>query len=452
MKSEKKKMNSQTRKLFIMSLIIPGSGHLVVKQFKKGIAFIAMFILEILVLLSMIIPIFKRTAISATNKAGEAVYTIGNQPWTGGEVHWYNDSFMILIGAVISVLILIVFALIHYGIARDFVRIKKQIDAGEEVVSIRELMRTVSSDLIPHAVTAPAYIMMLLFILVPSIISIAIAFTNYRKPILPPSFLVEWAGFSNFTDLVTNPQTSKLFEETIVWTVIWTIGSAGLVIFLGVFLAVISHDKRIKGIKFFRSVFLLPWAIPAFLTILIFQIFFSKVGTMNTIVIPFFTGQEYSVASAIGFLTDPLLAKITIILIQGWLGFPFVYMLVTGTLQSIPDDLYEASGIDGGNAWSDFWDITFPIIMITIAPMLITQFTFAFNNVTIIYMLGGSAVKEVGAQYGPLEIMSSLGYQLTLDANYSTAATLSLIVSAVMSVIVIFSWLKSGAFKNEEVM
>jgi arabinogalactan oligomer/maltooligosaccharide transport system permease protein len=224
-----------------------------------------------------------------------------------------------------------------------------------------------------------------------------------------------------------------------------------LTIILGISLALLVNKKEVKGKKFFRSIYLLPWAVPAFLTILIFQIFFSKIGAANTIIIPFFTGNEYAVSTAVGFLQDPFLAKITIILIQAWLGFPFVFILTTGVLQGIPDDLYEAASIDGASAWTKFWDITFPMIMIAAAPMLITQFTFNFNNVTIIYLLGGSVAKEVGAQYGELETIASLGYQLMLDSQFATAAVFTLITSVLVSTVVLISWIRVGAFKNEEV-
>ncbi len=148
---------------------------------------------------------------------------------------------------------------------------------------------------------------------------------------------------------------------------------------------------------------------------------------------------------------DPNIAKVVIILIQGWLGFPYIYVLVTGILQTIPADLYEAANIDGGNPWSNFWDITFPIVMASAAPTMITQFTFQFNNVVIIYLLTGSVVKDIGSTYGPLETIASMGYQLMLDAEFSTAAVFTLITSVIVSSVVLWSWIKTGAFKREEV-
>lgn len=433
------------RLIFILTLLIPGSGQIINKEYKKGVFGLVYMAVAWVSTMVALMPTLMKVAVYNTGGAYEGATTIG-------ATEMVDNSFFILVESIFAILVIAAFIIVAIGFAYDAKRVRKSLNDGETVLHTRERIKAMAGDLIPHAVTSPAYILMFLFMIVPAIVSIAIVFTNYKTPVLPPAFLIEWVGFDNFKNLFTDPSLSAVFKETFVWTFIWTFCATTLTIILGTLLAVVMHNKKIKGKKFFRTVYLLPWAVPAFLTILIFQIFFSKVGTMNTIVLPFFTGQAYDPATAIGFLMDPALAKMTVILIQSWLGFPFVFVLITGILQAIPDDLYEAAGIDGGNAWTNFWDITFPMIMIAAAPMLITQYTFNFNNVTIIYMLGQAVVKPVGATYGPLETIASLGYQLTLDANYSTAATFTLISSLIVSTIVLISWLKTGAFKNEEVM
>ncbi len=431
--------------LFILSAIIPGSGQIFNGQLKKGLFGIVFSILSYISTFFIMIPSIALAFNYHTDGDYAGLYTIGH-------TELVDNSFYILVEAIFATLVIVAFIVVALGFAYDAYKVRKLKNRGEEVVSDTDRIKAAASDIIPHAVNAPAYILMFLFMVIPAIVSFAIVFTNYKKPILPPAFLLEWVGFDNFTNLFTDPSLFAVFRETFSWTIIWTFSATTLTIVLGTFLAIIMHNKKVKGKKFFRTVYLLPWAVPAFLTILIFQIFFSKIGAMNTIILPFFTGTDYSPTSAIGFLIDPNLAKMTVIMVQAWLGFPFIFVLITGILQAIPDDLYEASSIDGGNAWTNFWDITFPMIMISAAPMLITQYTFNFNNVMIIYLLGQSVVKPVGAVYGPLETIASLGYQLTLDAEYATAAAFTLISSIIISTIVLISWLKSGAFKNEEVM
>ncbi|NIZ19882.1 ABC transporter permease subunit [Entomospira culicis] len=429
------------KSVFLSSLILPGSGHILLKRWGIGIGGILLFLMEILTIVQFIIPTFSLLAVKQPNGS----ITIGAEPYV-------NDSFIILLGAVVGTILLVVFALIHYTFALNARKMAREIAEFGKAVSIKESFKAVSGELMPNLVTLPKFLLIITFIIIPSILSIIVAFTNYRMPILPPAFLIEWRGLENFARLFTDDRMSALFRDTLSWTVVWTFSSSILVIALGTILAVIANNKYIKGKTFFRTVFILPWAVPAFLTILIFQYFFSKLGGMNSIVLPFLTGQAYDMDRAIGFLIVPELAKITIILIQGWLGFPYVFILVTGVLQTIPADLYEASSIDGGNAFTNFFQITLPLILISVAPVFITQFTFNFNNVVIIYMLTESVVKPIGAEYGPLETIASLGFQLMMKSRFNEAAVFTLIVSTIVGVIVLFSWLKTGAFKNEEVM
>lgn len=433
------------KKIFWLSFFIPGSAHLYLKRYKAAAAGFVFMILAWFSTLYALIPSILAIFIHHSSGEYAGSLTIGTTPYK-------DDSFLILITAVFAVVCMVVFVIISYIIARSARSIKYLMEEEKYVPTLKEKAKLIAPNVIPHAIVGPGFIMMFLFMIIPAIVSIIIAFTNYKTPVLPPAFLIKWEGLSNFAKLFTDPRLSAAFRETIVWTLVWTFSATMLTIVLGIFIAVICNNKKVKGKKFFRTIFLLPWAVPAFLTILVFQIFFSRVGTMNTVVLPFFTGHEYNISTAVPFLLDANLAKVVIILVQAWLGFPYVYVLVTGILQTIPDDLYEAANMDGGNAWTNFWDITFPTIMSSAAPALITQFTFNFNNVTIIYLLTQSVVKQVGSTYGPLETIASLGYKLTMDAEYSTAAVFTLITSVVVSAVVLWSWVKTGAFKREDVM
>lgn len=427
--------------IFLISLLIPGSFHLKFKRFKIGLAGIVLFLIEILTIVTFIIP----NLLLLAYKQDDGKYTIGAVPME-------HDSFLILVGSVVGLLMIIAFFVINYFFARDARNIDQQLKEYGYAQSSIEKMREVSSELIPNAITLPKFILIFIFTIIPAIVSILVAFTNYRTPVLPPAFLIEWRGLDNFSKLVNDDATRSVFTDTFMWTMIWTLSASTLVIVLGTTLAVVANNKHIRGKKFFRTVYILPWAVPAFLTILVFQVFFSKIGTMNTVVMPFLTGEDYSVSNAIGFLLNKDSARILIILIQGWLGFPYVFILVTGVLQTIPDDLYEASSIDGGGPVTNFFDITLPLILISVAPVFITQFTFNFNNVTIIYLLGEATVKDVGSLYGPLETISSLGFRLMIDAKYNEAAVFTLITSTLVAIVVLFTWIRMGAFKNEEVM
>ncbi len=431
--------------IFWISFLIPGSGHILMKRTKAGVLGVLFTIAAWVVSVIFLIPNILASFVYHNDGGYEGQWTLGAQEIT-------DDSFLILITTVFSVAVIAVFILVAYAFARDARNAKKTINSGEVVLTFKEKAKAIAPDAIPQLVIAPSFAFMFVIMFVPAIVSILIAFTNYRSHIVPPGFLVSWEGLDNFAALFSDPRLTSAFTDTLSWSLIWTFCATMLTLVLGVVLAILCNNKHIKGKKFFRTVYLLPWAVPAFLTILIFQIFFSRHGAMNSIVLPLFTGSEYSFETAVGFLLDADLAKVTVILIQGWLGFPYIYVLVTGILQTIPDDLYEAANIDGGNPWSNFWDITFPIIMSSAAPTMITQFTFNFNNVMIFYLLVTDIPKEVGSMYGPLETIASLGYNLLVQQEFSTAAVFTLLTSLVVSGVVLFSWIKTGAFKKEDVM
>ncbi|MGF1824932.1 sugar ABC transporter permease [Vibrio splendidus] len=427
--------------VFWFSMLIPGSGHLALRRMREALFGFSILALEILVFIQFTLPNFRLLAVEQPN----GKITIGAE-------RFVDDSFLIMVGSTVGAMMILVFFALHYAFARDAKDVKRQIDESGFAITFTEKVHGLSHEIVPNLITAPKFILLFVFALLPAIVSIVVAFTNFKRPVLPPAFLIEWKGFTNFERLFTNERTAAAFQETLSWTLTWTFCASALTIVLGTVLAVVANNKHIRGKKFFRTVYILPWAVPAFLTILVFQLFFSKIGGMNTMVIPFFTGNEYDVSTAIGFFLNADYAKITIILIQAWLGFPYVFILVTGVLQTIPDDLYEASAIDGGNAWTNFFDITLPLILISVAPVFITQFTFIFNNVTIVYMLGEATVQTVGSIYKPLDTISSLGFRLMMDAKYNEAAVYTLITSTVVGAVVLYSWLKAGAFKNEEVM
>lgn len=429
------------KRVFISSLLVPGLGHALLKRWKIAIIGFIIFSLQIATFFKLMLPNLMLFIV----RNPQANATIGSQPFE-------HNSILIMLIAAFSLLLLVVYGVINYALARDARHIATQLKQTGYAMSTYEKMKSISSELMPNLITLPQFILLFVFMLLPAIVSILIAFTNYRVPILPPAHLLEWTGTDNFQALFTDPTTKAAFTETLSWTLIWTFCASLLTIVLGTCLAVVANNKHIKGKKFLRTVYILPWAIPAFLTILIFQIFFSQVGTMNTIVIPFFTGNPYTVDGAIGFFLNATSAKVIIILIQAWLGFPYVFILVTGVLQTIPDDFYEASAIDGGNAVTNFFDITLPLILISVAPVFITQFTFNFNNVTIIYILGEATVKNVGSVYRPLDTIASLGFRLMMEARYNEAAVFTLITSTVVGIVVLLSWIKTGAFKNEEVI
>ncbi len=198
--------------------------------------------------------------------------------------------------------------------------------------------------------------------------------------------------------------------------------------------------------KLIRTIFILPWAVPAFVTILIFSAMFNDdFGAINRdIIIPLIGGD------GIPWLSEPIYARTAVILIQTWLGFPFIFALFTGVLQSISKDWYEAADVDGGTRFQKFRYITFPHVMFATAPLLIMQYAQNFNNFNIIYLFneGGPPVRNQNA--GGTDILISWVYKLTFDTNnYAMAAVISLIMGLIISGFAFYQFRQTKSFKEE---
>lgn len=287
---------------------------------------------------------------------------------------------------------------------------------------------------------------MIFVVIFPLLFSLLLAFTNYDLYHSPPRNLVDWVGLDNFKSLFTVPIWQETFLSVFVWTIVWTVVATTLQIALGFFLAVLVNDERVRFKKLIRTILILPWAVPAFVTILVFAAMFNDdFGAINRdIIIPLFGGE------GISWLSDPPYSRIAIIMIQTWLGFPFIFALFTGILQSISKDWYEAADMDGASRIQKFKSITFPHVMFATAPLLIMQYASNFNNFNVIYLFneGGPAVR--GQNAGGTDILISWVYKLTFDTNnYSMAAVISIIMGLIVSGFAFYQFRKTRSFKEE---
>ena len=178
------------------------------------------------------------------------------------------------------------------------------------------------------------------------------------------------------------------------------------------------------------------------------NIFNDSAGAINVQVIPFLNHFLPVHIPQISWMTDPFWTKVALIMIQGWLGFPYIYVLVTGILQSISDDLYEAATIDGATPVQKFNHITLPAILAVAAPTFVTQYTFNFNNFSIIYLFNNGGPGDVGGGAGNSDILISWIYKLTTGntPQYGLASAITLIISAIVIAVSLFVFKRSHAF------
>ncbi len=254
-------------------------------------------------------------------------------------------------------------------------------------------------------------------------------------------------GFENFLKGFTDSRYSGPFLQVLIWTFVFAFLSVATTFLLGMFFAIALNHPRVRGRRIYRSLLILPYAIPSFLAFLLWSgLLNRRFGFMNNV---FFGGAE------IPWLTDPWLAKLSIILVNLWVGFPYMFLICTGALQSIPGDVMESARLDGAGPIRIWRSITMPLLMISVAPLLISSFAFNFNNFNLVYMLtnGGPPIHGAPVPIGQTDILISMVYSVSgLDGSgmkqYGLASALSIVIFAVVAIVSIISFRRTRSLED----
>lgn len=241
-------------------------------------------------------------------------------------------------------------------------------------------------------------------------------------------------GFENFTRAVTDEQYSGPFFRVLAWNLAFALLSVVTTFLLGLVLAIVLNEDRLRGRKLYRTLLLLPYALPGFLSALIWS------GLLNT---KFgFVNQVLLGGTNIAWLEDPWLARLSVLGVNLWLGFPYMFLVATGALQALPNDIKEAARVDGAGPLRTWWSVTGPLVLITTAPLLIASFAFNFNNFTLIYMLtkGGPRFGDTSAPIGATDLLITMVYSISgvdgsAPKNYGLASALSIVIFVLVAVI-----------------
>ncbi|MEC1752853.1 arabinogalactan oligomer ABC transporter permease GanP [Bacillus mojavensis] len=416
----------QHRKVALLLSIIPGLGQFYNKQWIKGLMF--------LLLGASFFAVFG----DLLNMGLWGIFTLGT------EVPRDNSVFLLAEG-IIAVIVTCFGLAVYYVNLRDAYQSGKRRDEKKPMSSLKEQYQNIIAQGYPYVVSGPSLFILIFAVIFPILFSFALAFTNYDLYHSPPAKLVDWVGFQTFTDIFTVDIWRSTFFDVLAWTVVWTLCASTLQVSLGICLAIIVNQKDIRFKRFFRTILILPWAVPGFVTILIFAgLFNDSFGAMNQDILAFF-GIE-----PLPWMTDANWSRLALILMQGWLGFPYIFLVSTGVLQSIPEDLYEAATIDGASIFSKLRYITLPMVFIAMAPIIITQFTFNFNNFNIIYLFNGGGPAVAGSTAGGTDILVSWIYKLTMQSSqYSLAAALTILLSVFVIAIALWQFRQTKSFKEE---
>lgn len=444
---------SKAKKSLIMSIFIWGSGQFIVgRQRLKGLMF---FLVQLIVLsieistgywfeyfLGMIDEFKIRLHGGFFTKGIWGIITLGEVPGARGGDH----SMMLLITGIIVSLILGVILLVYIWNLRDAYGTGKKIDETHEYEDSKHYFKKLYDQKFVYIVLTPAILAIVFITIMPMLFAFLTAFTSYSKGNLPPAKLVEWVGFDNFFKLFTVPIWSSTFFGVLKWTLIWTIVATFSTYFLGMFQALILNNKFVKCKALFRTILILPWVVPSLISLLVFRnVFNGQFGPLNQFLL-----ESGFIAERIPFLTDPIMAKFTVILVNLWLGFPGFMLMISGVLSNADPSVYEAAKIDGANSFEEFRFLTFPMILRVTMPLLVMSLAGNFNNFGAVFFLTTGGPANPSYQFaGHTDILISWIYKLTMDNQmYNMAAVMSILIFIFIGSISYWNFKRTSAFKE----
>jgi arabinogalactan oligomer/maltooligosaccharide transport system permease protein len=258
-------------------------------------------------------------------------------------------------------------------------------------------------------------------------------------------------GFKNFETIFTDEQLRAPLLKIISWTFIFAISTVLTTFVLGTAIALLFNHDRLRGKKFYRSIMILPYAFPAFLSVYVWVGLFNREnGFVNTVLL----GQIPGDSTNFPWLTEEGPARLAVLLVNLWLGFPYMFLIVTGALQSIPAELTEAATIDGASPWQGFRLIKFPLLLVSIAPLLIASFAFNFNNFTIIYLLTKGGPNDSGVtdyDVGGTDILITFVYKIAFSGtgqDYGLASAFSILIFLVVGTLSLISFRRTRTLED----
>ncbi len=395
-----------------------------------------------------------------------------------------NFSQQLLLRGIISNLLLIYFIGVYIWNVRDAYKTAKIIDETKQKPNEIKYFKDVYENAFEYIVLTPALFVITFVSIMPILFGMLVAFTNFDAQHIPPNNLFTWVGFENFRVIFSLSEQGGLpfgsqFFKVFSWTLIWAFASTFTVFFGGFIQAVVLSNKRIVFRKAWRSLLILPWAIPALISQMVFNVMFrdrgwvnqmlERVGVYDRLFEWGMLGRSYQDAGTglqrllyfgednIQWITNeanPWFVRIFIITLNIWLGFPFFMALMTGVMTSIDRSLYEAAEIDGATGLQQFRFITMPLVLFATSPLLIMTFAQNFNNFGVIYFItqGGPGGDFTTAFAGQTDILISWIYKLTTDANvrwYSMASVFSLLIFLIIGTLSAWNFTRTRAFKEE---
>ena len=368
-----------------------------------------------------------------------------------------DNSFKILLYGVLTIFFIVAF-IYTWRLNVKQNKIAQEYEAqGRKLKSSADDLRSLVDEQFYKTLLALPLTGILVFTVMPIVFMILVAFTNYDGAHDGyVNSLFTWVGLDNFKAMLSWSAGSKsygaTFLEVLVWTLIWAFFATFSNYFLGILVAMMINKKGIKVKKLWRTVLVMTIAIPQFISLLYVSKMFAKNGLINGLLMDWGL-----IKTALPFWDDPQWARTTVILINIWIGIPYLMLMATGILMNIPADLYESSKIDGANAFQQYTKITLPYMLFITGPYLLTQFTGNMNNFNVLYLLTGggptnAAASAAAGSVGYTDLLITWLFKITTgaEAQYYFASVVGIMVFVVVAFISLIVYNAMPSVKNEE--
>lgn len=430
-----------------LSFIVMGASNFFRGQIIKGMLF----------LLAELAYIYYLVNIGLSSFAGLSTLGIKQQGMVMDEelgifvVRQGDNSMLILLAGVIAIAVTALFLVIwkaNINSAYEAQSIKQQ---GKKLPTFAMDVATYFDNKLYRTLMTPPLIGIMLFTVLPLFFMILIAFTNFDNAHQPPGNLFTWVGLDNFkTMLFSGEKIAKTFWPVLGWTLIWAVLATFLNYIGGILLALLINREGTRFKGFWRTIFVISIAIPQFVSLLIIRTMLNDSGAINMLLreMGLIGKQDF-----LPFLSDPTWARVTVVIVNLWVGVPYTMLVTTGILQNIPRELYEAAKVDGANPFVIFVKITMPYVIFVTTPYLITQFIGNINNFNVIYFLtGGGPASLDYYQAGKTDLLVTWLYKLTTGTmkDYSYASVIGIMVFILSATFSLITYRRTTAYKSEE--
>lgn len=424
------------------TLLISGFGSLAHRQYIKGLLFLAYQALTWFVFIAFGMPFLKDLGTLGTQAMGQVF---------DEELQFYvnvlgDNSLQILLYSIFAIAVLVIGQIIHFGAVRAAYTAEVDIRKGRKPTGFIRDIRNVFDKRMHTGMLALPSIGVIAFTVLPIVFMILLAFTNFDRAHQPPGNLFTWVGFENFKNVFdTNGFMGNTFTNVLIWTLIWAVFATFLNYLLGMVVALMINKAGIKLKSLWRTCFVIAIAVPAFVTLLFVRQMLGDLGPINTILNSLGIGT-------VRFLNDAMTARITVIIVNLWIGIPYTMLITSGILMNIPADLYEAARIDGAGPVRQFRSITLPYMLIVTAPYLITQFIGNINNFNAIWFLTAGGPLQVDYyNAGSTDLLVTWLYRLTVNySDYNLASVIGILTFIVSAIIALVTFNITASERKEE--